>query len=229
MFGKHCMVWRCDGYMLGVFGESNTNHWIWSCVQLMFSVCWWMLDNMHNQVMHSQTSTHGNPRLCLEDKAEQCTWFQWFGHADGTVYYPHIKCRNIPANTHQEVMRSARVGCWCVWVLCGCVWVWSGQLLLCGWASQTPQPQRICPCCLSGQTEINCTWFYVCCRPLDLIWKHLSWFIIIRGHDMVTLAWSQLHLSRLANLIHSKCMKQEQLVDVDCVGFCIRLFACCGC
>jgi hypothetical protein len=102
-----------------------------------------VVEKMHHHIFQSLLSTPMDPRTCPNVGVKHCTYMRWFAPADTTVFQPHIKCINIPAGKHRELMRF-RLGC-------ADIAVNEGRFDK--GVKKKARADRTCPCCTSGQAE----------------------------------------------------------------------------
>lgn len=190
--------------MLVVLGELSMANLCASNVCSMVIDVEKVVNILHTRVMHSLTAVHVNPRLC-EDRVKLCTYFRWFAHPDGSAYHPHVKCTNISAGKHRELMRF-RLGCAVNAVNIG---------RFVDKSVKKPRAERICPCCASGQAEDELHMVFECAAYHEIRSRNMFAVLFIGGgHDMLTLFGSPQHQSLLADFVRAMSVKREQIVNV---------------
>lgn len=159
---------------------------------------------LHSQILMSLTSTHADPRTCPSEGAKQCTYMQWFAHADRTVYHPHVKCITISFGKHRELMRY-RLGC-------ADTAVNAGRMV--HRHVKKPRAERICPCCDSGQAEDELHQVLECTAYDDI--RSKTKFAVLFGtgreNSMTSIFCDMIHQSIVADFVRAVSVRRKQLV-----------------
>ena len=152
--------------------------------------------------MQSLFNTHADPRTCPSHGAKQCTYMQWFAHADRAVYHPHIKYTTITSGKHRDLMRC-RLGC-------ADIAVNSGRFV----AKQIKKARSvcICPCCCSGQPEDELHVVFECTAYNSIRSQNKFAGLFDSGHSMKALFCLPHHQSILSDFIRSISLRRKQLV-----------------
>ena len=163
-----------------------------------------VVDILHNQVLKSLVLDHTDPRTCPSTGAKCCTYMQWFAHADRAVYHPHVRCTNISAGKHRDLMRF-RLGC-------ADIAVNAGRFVV----NKKPRAERICPCCDSGQAEDE-KHVVLECPAYDCIRSRAEFAALFDDDqviDMRSIFCDPQHQSVVADFIRAISLERKKLVAV---------------